>query len=150
MSKAWEDFDKNIDVEGLQNDVKEASENNQEFKEVPNDEYEVKIEKLELVASKAGDPMVSCWMRILEGDFKNSMIFMNQVITQGFQIHIANEFLRGLDSGIDVEFVNYKQYGSLLMDILEEVDGVLEFSLDYGKNKKGYNTFKILEVYEVE
>jgi hypothetical protein len=55
-----------------------------------------------------------------------------------------------LDSGIDVEFVNYKQYGSLLMDILEEVDGVLEFSLDYGKNKKGYNTFKILEVYEVE
>jgi hypothetical protein len=150
MSNAWEKFDKAIDTEGLQKDVQEASENNQSFKEVTHGTYEVKIEKLELVESKAGDPMVSCWMKILAGDFKNSMIFMNQVITKGFQIHIANEFLRSLDSGIEVEFKTYSQYGSLLMDIHEAVDGQLEYSLEYGAGKKGFSTYVIKEVYEVE
>lgn len=150
MSKAWEKFDKAIDTEGLQKDVQEAADNNQSFKEVPHDTYEVKIEKLELVESKAGDPMVSCWMKILVGEFKNSLIFMNQVITRGFQIHIANEFLRDLDSGMDVEFKNYSQYGSLLMDIHEAIDGELEYSLKYGEGKKGFNTYEILDVYEVD
>lgn len=146
--KSWEKFDKAIDVEGLQKDVQEAAENNQSFEEVQHGTYEVKIEKLELNESKAGDPMVTCWMRILDGKFKNSMIFMNQVITQGFQIHIANEFLRSLDSGVDVEFKTYSQYGELLMDIHEAIDGELEYLLKYDQNKKGYNTFSVEEVYE--
>lgn len=153
MSKAWEKFDKAIDVEGLQKDVQEAAENNQSFEEVPHGTYEVKVEKLELVESKAGDPMVTCWMRILDGKFKNSMIFMNQVITQGFQIHIANEFLRSLDSSIDIPpkyFEGYEAYADLLMDIHEDIDGQLEYLLKYDQNKKGYNTFEIQEVYEAE
>ncbi len=150
MSKAWEKFDKAIDVEGLQKDVQEAAENNQSFEEVPCGTYEVKVEKLELVESKAGDPMVTCWMRILDGKFKNSMIFMNQVITQGFQIHIANEFLRSLDPGMDVEFKTYSQYGQLLMDIHEAIDGKLEYGLKYGEGKKGFSTYEITDVWEVE
>jgi len=150
MANIWEKFDKVIDVEGLQKDVREAAKNGTNFREVPHGEYEVKIEKLELIESKAGDPMVTVWFRVLAGDYKGSMIFMNQVITKGFQIHIMNEFLRSLDSGYDVEFRSYSQYGQLLMDIHEAIDGRLEYGLKYGEGKKGFSTYKITDVWEVE
>jgi len=150
MANIWEKFDREIDVEGLQKDVQEAAKNGANFREVPHGEYEVKIEKLELVESKAGDPMVTVWFKVLAGDYEGSMIFMNQVITKGFQIHIVNEFLRSLDSGLEVEFKTYKQYGQLLMDIHEAIDGQLEYGLKYGENKKGFNTYEITDVYEVK
>lgn len=150
MSNIWDKFDKAIDVESLAKDVEEAAENGSNFREVPHGEYEVKIEKLELVESKAGDPMVSCWMKVLAGEYKGSMIFMNQVITKGFQIHIVNEFLRSLDSGLEVKFKTYKQYGQLLMDIHEAIDGKLEYGLKYGEGKKGFSTYEITDVWEVE
>lgn len=150
MTNIWEKFDKAIDIEGLQKDVREAAENGANFREVPHGEYEVKIEKLELVESKAGDPMVTVWFKVLAGDYKGCMIFMNQVITKGFQIHIMNEFLRSLDSGYDVEFRSYSQYGQLLMDIHEAIDGRLEYGLKYGEGKKGFSTYEITDVYEVE
>ena len=150
MANIWEKFDREIDVEGLQKDVQEAAKNGANFREVPHGEYEVKIEKLELVESKAGDPMVTVWFKVLAGDYEGSMIFMNQVITKGFQIHIVNEFLRSLDSGLEVEFKTYKQYGQLLMDIHEAIDGQLEYGLKYGEGKKGFNTYEITDVYEVK
>lgn len=146
----WDEFDKKVDIDGLQKDIKEAEENEgQNFKDVPLGEYEVKIEKLELVKSKKNDPMFSCWMKIINGENKGSMIFMNQVMTQGFQIHIVDEFLRSLDSGIDIEFKTYSQFAKMLEDIKEKIDGVLEYAVEYGE-KKGFNTFKITNIYEVE
>jgi len=150
MANIWEKFDKVIDVEGLQKDVQEAAKNSTNYREVPHGEYEVKIEKLELVESKKGDPMVTIWFKVVSGEYKGSIIFFNQVITQGFQIHIANEFLRSLDSGIEVEFKTYKQYGQMLMDIHEAIDGRLEYGLKYGEGKKGFSTYEITDVYEVE
>lgn len=150
VNNIWEQFDKAIDVEGLQMDIKEAAENGLTFKEVPHGQYEVKIEKLELIASKAGDPMVTVWFKIVDGEYEGSMIFMNQVITRGFQIHLMNEFLRSLESGIEIEFKNYSQYGQLLMDVHEAIDGKYEYALVYGQNNKGFNTFEIVEVYELE
>lgn len=150
MANIWEKFDKVIDVEGLQKDVQEAAGNGANFREVPHGEYEVKIEKLELVESRAGDPMVTVWFKVLTGDYKGGMIFMNQVITKGFQIHIMNEFLRSLDSGYDVEFKSYSQYGQLLMDIHEAIDGELEYLLKYSEGKKGFSNYEIVDVYEVE
>ena len=150
MANIWEKFDKTIDVEGLQKDVQEAAKNGANFREVPHGEYEVKIEKLELIESKAGDPMVTVWFRVLVGDYKGSMIFMNQVITRGFQIHIMNEFLRSLGSGIEIEFKNYSQYGQLLMDVHEAIDEKFEYGLDYDENNKGFNTFKITQIYKLE
>lgn len=150
MANIWEKFDKAIDVEGLQKDVQEVAKNGTNFREVPHGEYEVKIEKLELVESKAGDPMVTVWFKVLAGEYKGCMIFMNQVITKGFQIHIMNEFLRSLDSGYDVEFRSYSQYGQLLMDIHEAIDGELEYLLKYSEGKKGFSNYEIVDVYEVE
>lgn len=146
-------FDKSVDLEGLKNDVNEAAANSGgTFKEVPHDKYEVEINKLELTLSKKKkDPMLSCWMKIVEGEYEGSMIFMNQVVTEGFQIHIANKFLRSLVDGlpIEVEFESYKQYAELILDIAEAIDGKREYLVDYGENK-GFNTFDIEEVYDVE
>lgn len=144
----FEKWDSTIDTVGLQKDIAEAKDNNREYEKVPYGEYEVKLDKLELKASKKGDPMVSAWFTILEGKYKNNKLFMNQVITQGFQIHIANEFLRTMGTGVDVEFVNYTQYANLLLDVAEECDtNKLEFALKYEDNK-GYDKFTITEVFE--
>ena len=91
--------------------------------------------------------MVSVWFNIISGDFTKSKLFMNQVITKGFQIHIANEFLRSLDSGCVISFETYAQYGQLLMDVHEAVDGKLEYAVEYGE-KKGFPTFTITEVFD--
>lgn len=146
-------FDKAVDLEGLKNDIKEAEENGGSGNrpEVPHGTYEVKISKMELTVSKSkGDPMVAIWFKILNGEFKNSLIFMNQVVTQGFQIHIVNDFLKSLGTEYDVDFESYNQYAKLLMDIHEEIDNNFEYALKYGKNDKGYNTFEIEEVFELE
>lgn len=151
MAIDYSKWDKSIDTEGLKHDIEEAEKGGSgEYAEVPAGQYEVKIEKLELVASKKGDPMVSCWMKILSGDFKNSRIFMNQVVTQGFQIHKADTFLRALDSGVEIKFENYSQYGQMLLDVAEAIEGKLEYGIEYGQDKKGFNTFEITDIYEVE
>lgn len=152
MAVDFEKFDKAVDLEGLKNDVNEAKEKGGtgEFKEVPVGKYEVAVNKMELVESKKGDPMVSIWFKILAGDYKGSLIFFNQVITKGFQIHIVNELLRSMETEIAIDFESYSQYSQLLMDVHESVDKQLEFVLDYGENKQGFKTFAIEEVFEVE
>lgn len=144
-------FDKQVDLEGLKQDIMEAEENGGgDFKEVPHGKYEVAITKLELRESKKGDPMVNVWFKVTNGEYKGSLIFMNQVITQGFQIHIADEFLRSLETTVDVQFESYSQYAEMLADIFEEIEDKVEFVLDYGENKKGFNTFEIIDSFEVE
>lgn len=150
MAVDFAKFDKSMNLEGLKQDIEEAKNNSGgEFKEVPYDKYEIAINKLTLTTSKKGDPMFSCWMKIVEGEYKDSMIFMNQVITKGFQIHIVNEFLRSLNSGIDVDFTSYKEYADLIFDIAEAIDGNKEYLVDYSE-RKGFSVFKIEEVYDVE
>lgn len=152
MAIDFKKFDKSVDIDGLKNDVAEAAANGGgEFKEVPHDTYEISVNKLELSLSKKGDPMFVCWMKIVDGEYENSMLFMNQVVTKGFQIHIVNQFLRDLvqDMDIDVTFESYEQYAELILDISEAIDGAREYLVEYGE-RKGFNTFAIKEVYEVE
>ena len=144
----FEKWNSNVDLAGLQKDIKEAQDNNREYDEVPHGEYEVKLDKLELKATKKGDPMVSAWFTILQGKYKNNKLFMNQVVTQGFQIHIVNTFLKSMGTDLNIEFVDYKQYAELLLDVAEECDtNNLEFVLKYEDNK-GYDKFTITEVFE--
>ena len=144
----FEKWNSNVDLAGLQKDVKDAQDNNKEFEKVPYGEYEVKVDKIELKSSKKGDPMVSIWFTILEGKFKKSKLFLNQVITQGFQIHIVNELLKSMKTDLNIEFVDYKQYAELLLDVAEFCDeNNLEFALKYEDNK-GYDKFTITEVFE--
>ena len=149
-------WDEAVDVEGLAKDVEEAaaSGGGGNYKEVPHGTYEVEVNKMELVASKKGDPMVTMWFKIVTGEYKGSMIFLNQVITQGFQVHIVNEMLRSITAEApnapSVEFNSYKQYSDLLMDVFELIEGNFEFGLKYGKGKKDFNTYEITEVFPLE
>ena len=144
----FEKWNSNVDLAGLQKDIKDAQDNNREYDEVPHGEYEVRLDKLELKATKKGDPMVSAWFTILNGKYKKSKLFMNQVVTQGFQIHIVNTFLKSMGTDLVIEFVDYKQYAELLLDIAEECDANnLEFAIKYEDNK-GYDKFTITEVFE--
>ena len=150
----FDEFDANFDTAGLAKDAAEAAKNGNTRRDVPHGTYEVEINKLELGKSKKGDPMFSCWFKILAGEYKGSLIFMNQIVTQGFQIGIVDEFLRSLmsemNAPIPVQFQTYNQYNNLIMDIMEAIDGNYEYSLEYGENKKGFNTFKIKEIYVLE
>lgn len=144
----WDEFDKAIDTKGLAEDVKNSASG--EYKTVPHGEYEVSIEKMELKSSKTGKPMVSVWFKVLSGEYKGSMIFYNQVVDQSVGVGIVNEFLRSLDSGLDIEFKTYKQYGNLLMDVHEAISGKLEYALKYSEaKKKGFSKYEITEVFEV-
>lgn len=151
MALDYSKFDKAVDVEGLKKDVKDAETNGGtgNYREVPYGEYEVSITKMELSESKKGDPMVSIWFNILSGEYKKSKLFFNQVITQGFQIHIVDELLRSLDTGLEIKFDSYAQYGQLLMDVHEAIDGKLEYAVKYEDNK-GFAKYTITEVFEVE
>lgn len=149
MSKnIWEEFDNALDVDGMQEEIKKAQENNVEYKEVPVGQYEVEVNKIELKKSKNNDPMFSCWLKILTGEYKGQLLFMNQVVKEGFQVHICNEFLRSLDTGIEIEFIKYSQYAELLDKVKEAIDKQkLEYGIEYGE-KKGFKTFKITDVFE--
>lgn len=147
----WDKFDKNVDVEGINEDLQNNKDNFGEFKEVPLGEYEVRVNQMELTTSKKGDPMLAIRFQILDGPFKNYLVFYNQVLTLGFQIHMANEMLRSFDTGIDIpsEFKGYSALNELILDVSEEIDVQgLEYALKYDENKKGYKTFEIMEVFE--
>ena len=148
----FDKFNKMVNLDGLKKDVEEAKNNSGDFEEVPYGKYEVKLEKLELVECNSeknkGQPMASVWFRVTAGDQKNRLIFMNQLVNEGFKIHIFNEFLRTLDSGCEIVFEDYNQYGNLLMDVLE-ASGNTGFVLDYYQNNKGYKAYKIEEVFDI-
>lgn len=142
------DWDNEFDSEGLKKDLENVNSNgNTERKEVPHGTYEVKITKLELVKSKKGDPMMTCWFKIVAGEFKNQMLFMNQLLTTGFGLHNANEFLKSI-ANLPIAFESFKQYAMLLADVMGEIDGNFEYQLNYGKTNKGFNTFKIEKIFD--
>nr|DAZ28042.1 MAG TPA: Protein of unknown function (DUF669) [Caudoviricetes sp.] len=147
MAINWEEFDKDVDIENLEKDVEKASTGDFTGEDVPYGKYEVKITKLELTQSKKKDPMLSVWFQIINGQQKDRLIFMNQVVLQGFQIHTVNEFLKSLQTDENVEFKGYAKYNILILNIYEKIVNN-EYELDYQENKKGYKTFKILQKFE--
>ncbi len=155
----WDKFDREIDTVALAREVAELEANGETgYRDVPHGTYEVEIKKLELTASKKGDAMVKCQMKILDGEYKGSSIFMNQVVMQRFQIHIVNDFLRSLVEQIEdgekpeIIFKNYNQYNDMIMDVMDTIDGNFEYLVDYRENSKNpqYSEFKIKEVYILE
>jgi hypothetical protein len=155
----WDKFDRDVDLDALAEDVKEVEENGGgDFEPVPDGQYEVAVEKLELTESKKGDPMLTIWFKIVDGELEGQRIFYNKVMQPqndrafGLQVHQNNEMLRSLwdCEKDDVKFTSFKDYAQLVMDIHEDIDGQLEYQLDKGTNKDGYDTFNIVEIFEVE
>lgn len=155
----WDKFDKQVNLEALAADVKDVEENGGgDFPEIPDGQFEVAVEKMELSESKKGDPMLVIWFKIIDGDFKGQKIFYYKVMQPqnenafGLQVHQNNEMLRGIwdcDKD-DVKFTSFKDYADLVLDIHEDIDGKFEYLLKKEKDKNGFDQFKIVEVFEVE
>lgn len=147
MASIFEKWNNQIDTKDLASKVKEAAGNNTRRENVPYGNYVVRIEKMELKESKKGDPMFSAWFKIREGEHKDRFIFMNQIVLQAFQIHIVNEFLRSLDTAVDIDFENYTQWNNMILDV-HEATAKCEFEISYYE-EKGYDAFQINEVYDI-
>lgn len=121
-----------------------------EDESIPNGTYEVKIQKMELVSSKKGQPMVSIWFKIINGDYSGRFLFMHQVITRRFQLEIVEELLKKLDTGFEIKFESYTQFGKLVKDCFDKVSENFEFGLEYSTNSKGYDEYRIVAVFPPE
>lgn len=144
----FDKWNKNVNSDFMKDLDAQESGQGGNFENPPYGTYEVRIEKMELKSSKNGDPMVQVLFKILNGAQKGKTILMNQVILQPFQIHLCNEFLRSLDSGLEIAFKNYSQYNDVILDVMEVIgEDKLEYALEFGENEKGYNTFKITDVF---
>lgn len=150
MAIDFSKYDKQTDLEGLKEDTQKAIENGGEFEEVPSGTYEVAVSELELTMSKKDKPMVKIWYTILDGEYENNKIFQYQVVDTGQKLAIIKPLLEELTEGeIEVTFESFAQYANLIEEIKDFVeDNSLEYSLEYGENKKGFKTYKILEVFE--
>lgn len=151
------DFDKinrSVNLEGLREDVKNASANGTgDFPTVPAGQYEVTLVSLEIKGTKKDNrPMLAASFKILSGEYKNQRLFMNRVIygtkNDANMIKSAVGWLNTLESGLDVAFQDYKQFADLVMEVAEAVDGKLEYAVDYDSDK--FNSISITEVFEVE
>lgn len=155
MNTKWAQFDQGINAAEINADITALGNKNGDFDEVPHGKYEVKIDSMELRESKAGNPMLSVQFRILTGDFERQCLFMNQVAWMGDQNdkYRINGILKFINSlGTEVQVGVFKGLNDLDDKINEafnstEING-LEFLLKYDKNKGGYDTFTIEDVYE--
>lgn len=138
-------FNDSFDIEGLKHDAANAGKRDRV--DVPVGDYEVAIAKLELGESKAGLPQMKVWFKVLTGEYTGQFIFMNQNVSNGMQIRIANDFLKSLESGVDVDFEDFMQYGGMIESVYHAIDGQFEYQLAYGENDKGYKTFEIVQKF---
>ena len=154
----FEKYSSKINQEELKASQKEIQDNASggQREEVPVGKYEVKVDKLECKMSKAGNMMISIWFRILEGKFEKSVIFYNGVFHEDWMRHRVAKILSDIiDDGDRTAEINLilksgslDEINNFCMDIHESINDRLEYLLDYGMSK-GYQTYKIEEVYEV-
>lgn len=146
-------FDAKINEAELAKQLEEAKNNApQSDREVSAGNYTVKIEKMELGATKDGRPMFKVQCRILEGEFKKWCLFMNRVIygtkNDANMISSVIGWLQKLEPSVPVEFKNYSQFSELVLDIFEEVADAVELDVYY--DPEAFNSISIEEVFDAE
>lgn len=123
MAIDFEKFNKQFPADKVKKDMQEAAENG--GSKLPDGEYTVKLDKMELGESSKHALMIKAQFRITEGEHKKQCIFKNQVLTgtknDGFMMVKAKEFLESLDSGEEVVFEDWEQFNDLILDIAEAV-----------------------------
>lgn len=137
-------FNSKVKMDELKEEIEKAG-------DVPTGvDYEVCIDSMKLGESKNGNPTLMIEFKIVKGKFKDRVLTMRQAVNNGYGIHNANKFLRSLDSGVEVEFEEYQQYGEMIETISKKVKGNFEYKIKYTENDAGYKNFRIVEVYELD
>jgi len=95
------------------------------------------IEKIKYLSLKNKKGKPTLYFKIQDREF-------NQPLTTSFNIVKANEFLRSLDSGIEIKFIDYKQYKELIIEVRNAIKNNY-YDIDTGKTEKNYLYCHILE-----
>lgn len=155
MAIDFDKIDRSVDLKGLQADVKAAIENGAgNYPTVPAGEYEVGLVSLEIRGTKADPnrPMLSASFKILTGEYKRQRLFMNRVLygtkNDANMIRSAIGWLDSLESGVPIDFENYRQFNQVVLDVAEAIDGKLEYAVTYDPD--AFNAISIDEVFEAE
>lgn len=158
MAVDFSAFDAKMDP-NLQDDVKNAK----EYEDVPNGDYIVSVDKMEVKTTKAGDKlMFAVQMSIKENsdgsksNQKGCKIFFNRVISgnrvseswnDGKAIKSVITWLDKLGTDLIPEFVNYSDFAELVLDIFQEIQGKVELDVTY--KASDFNPVSINEVYDI-
>ena len=158
MAVDFSAFDAKMDP-NLQDDVKNAK----EYEDVPNGDYIVSVDKMEVKTTKAGDKlMFAVQMSIKENsdgsksNQKGRKIFFNRVISgnrvseswnDGKAIKSVITWLDKLETDLIPEFVNYSDFAELILDIFQEIQGKVELDVTY--KASDFNPVSINEVYDI-
>lgn len=158
MAVDFSAFDAKMDP-NLQDDVKNAK----EYEDVPNGDYIVSVDKMEVKTTKAGDKlMFAVQMSIKENsdgsksNQKGRKIFFNRVISgnrvseswnDGKAIKSVITWLNKLGTDLIPEFVNYSDFAELVLDIFQEIQGKVELDVTY--KASDFNPVSINEVYDI-
>ena len=109
---------------------------------------------MEVGATKDGRPMLKVQFRITEGEFEKKCLFMNRVLygtkNDANMIASATGWLKTLEPSEEVGpivFEGYAQFADLVLDIMEDIDGELEYEVEY--DDKAFNNISIKDVFEV-
>ena len=115
MNDIFDQFDTEIDVKQLAEDVAAIQANNGKYEEPPCDVYEVKITYMGVGKSKSEKPMARVTFEIVAGDLKGRRIYMNQVILEKFQVkdplHACSALLRKSPEGSHQSIKEYMYMG---------------------------------------
>lgn len=146
-------FNTSVDLQGIRKDLFDMSGDSKKqevHEKVPYGTYEVRVEKMEIKESKKGDPMFSVWFRIIDGQYKNGMIFFNKLLTKGFLISACNDLMKSFKTGINIEFEDFIQYNDVIQNVFKKInnDG-LEFAIEYSDNGRGYGDIQVTDVFEI-
>lgn len=158
MAVDFSAFDAKMDP-NLQDDVKNAK----EYEDVPNGDYIVSVDKMEVKTTKAGDKlMFAVQMSIKENsdgsksNQKGRKIFFNRVISgnrvseswnDGKAIKSVITWLDKLETDLIPEFVNYSDFAELVLDIFQEIQGKVELDVTY--KASDFNPVSINDVYDI-
>lgn len=143
----FDDFDAKFSID--LSEVEKCGAKSTSYDEVPAGKYEVKIEKLELASTQAGEPKMFVQFRIVSDNCYNRIIFWHHKIVAPYPVHLAKEFLKSLQSGVPVDFQSYSQFGANIEQVFNAINGKLEYGLEYTVDIKGYHQYKITDVFDV-
>ncbi len=155
MAVDFSAFDQKVDLNALQQDVKNA----QDSVDVPDGTYVASIERMELTVTKAEKkPMFAVQMKIKEGEHKGRMLFFNRVVygnkntetwNDGRAIKSVVTWVNELlgDGEPPVEFVNYQDFADQILDVFQSLQGTVEVEVDYSARK--FNPITIREVFDL-
>lgn len=156
MAVDFSKFDAAVDQAALQKEVQNAK--TTDFADVPDGEYVVSVEKMEIKTTNAGDKlMFAVQCKIKEGAQKGRMIFFNRTITGSTSPKWTDAMaiksvcswvseLLGPDE-LPVTFVNYADLADQVLDVFQAIQNSIEIRVDYAAKK--FNPITIKEVYDL-